>query len=139
MPQSKLPARQPGIAQKITIYFDGASVNRDPIWAYTVFVDGLKCHYETGAVPEDFGRSPLSAKFYALKQSLEFLHTENRHNDYVVFANDDPNTIHPMSRHWSAPKDPIVRALWGDCMRIAAPFANANFIWITKEENKAVL
>lgn len=131
--------KNPKLAQRITIHFDGLLSEAPPpplAWSFVVYVDGIKQYDAFGVVPSDYGDSPAVAKFYALKEALQFLNNEDRFNDHIVFSNEDPMVINTMSRLWSCPENSRLRALWADCVRIAAPFANIKYVWITKMQNR---
>ncbi len=136
-----LPPRKPQTLDRIKLHYDGVVYQSPPhpsAWSFTAYLNGDKVFELSGPIPDlpEFSGNDVIAKFLGLHEALRWLNLQDRFDDHIVIQGDNLMITQTMSGHRPAPDHKQYRPLWTDCRKLAAPFSNLQFIWITKTENR---
>lgn len=134
-----LPPRKQSIVDRITLYFDGVVYADKPhpaAWSFLVRLNGEKVYEEAAPIDPSLPTNDVSSKMIGLFMALQWLVAQDRLFDHIVFMGDNLLIMESMSGRRFPPDNEKYRPLWSECRKLAAPFVNIQFVWITKIENR---
>lgn len=134
-----LPPRKQSIVDRITIHFDGIVFDSPPYlaaWSFVVHLNGDPVYNESAPIDPSISSNDISTKMLGLFMALQWLAAQDRYFDHIVFMGDNLMIMASMNGTQYPPDNAKYRPLWTECRKLAAPFVNIQFVWITKRENR---
>lgn len=146
-PTPTLDRPKPFLYERITCYYEGLTSegHKDGAWSFTVFADETRGTDQNGVIKklaENSGflprcNNPLVAKFTGLGYALQWL-VDNKKMDFphIVCKGSHLMVTRHMNRQVIVTPKHDYRSLWRECIKLAAPFYDLQFQWISQIENK---
>ncbi len=131
------PRKQPLSVDRIHVYVDGVVFKNPPhpaAWSFLVYLNDEKIFQDSGPIERPQCNEVL-AKQEALRHALAWLNCQDRFSDYIVIHNDNLYLMASMNWAHRAPDNEDYKPLWMECRRLASPFPNIQYVWITKLKN----
>ncbi len=123
----------------ISVYCDGLCEPINPggiaTYGFAVFVDGEIIHRESGVVGEGQYMSNNVAEYSALCTALHWLLGKKLQHCVIRVLSDSRLLVNQMSGKWKS-HEGLYKKWYIEAKRLAKEFAELQFQWIPREQNK---
>ena len=131
------PRKQPLSVDRIRIHFDGVVFQEKPhpaAWSFIAYLNDEKIFHTAAIIEREV--NDVEARMIGMSAALEWLNFQDRYQDHITLLNDNHFVIQSMGVGRPPPDKKEYRPLWFQCRKLAAPFYDIQFVWITKLANR---